>query len=453
MPEPVYVHVRDMRDGWAATNRYASRWEIENRTAVWSSPDKVSVTRSTLTQGYTRDRAKTWARWKTDSVYGLRRLPNGTIVPYHRIWMPPRDNHGGHWRNTVPDAAFRQLDAGTGSLGAEVTDHYATEVKKNLGIEKLTDLYPMAEHYGIHTYHQMPYGMRHAMRQPEIRPFVEELFGKSRYRRDLLKVVRDTENLSVIELVRQFKGFVPVDWMVNFIRENPHAMRERELGWVSININIRRFLPFIDPRAYRSLLRRSFDQNDSYMVMDMSRWPGVAAIDNREPPRTWRAFHDVIAGGEMLPGNPRMRQRPPRRGGRRVYVDNVYAPIPDTDAEIKLTETAEKLHGLNIGPIAIECATTTFQMKEWGNEMHNCIGGYRQTAYEGRGVYGVVWAGGKIIGAFEVNRNGDLVQLLGKYNKTMPDQPRSLTVQALESAGVNTSGNWWGRDADGLAVF
>lgn len=414
---------------YATTDSFRDRLDMYRRdmvtadikTTVFKSDTKISIVESHLLTGLNRISGKRWWKWKSIQAFGFYQTSTGNWQPFH-MNRPTNAQRAQGWRNITAQHPVMMLDEPRYG-GSEHSAVFREHARALLGVNSFHELYPMAEHFGVDSYVDIPFALRKAFKQTEIRPFVEEVFGKSRYRRDLLKVTAESYPYD-IALMREFRGLTPVDWLVDWMR------KERPQAPGPGSPNIRNLLIRSNPKSYRSILRRDFTGRDAMLIANMGarRAPGhVFEVNADRPFRTWEEMHNSILG--------------PQRYGRRAD----YALEPFTHKEIELTDLAKKFDGLQVGKLVIEPAKHTEVMTAWGNLMNNCIASYARNAVAGTAEYAAVLDGDKVIANLEV-RDNKLVQLLGRFNRALPEGTREPVAHALASVGVDTSGNWWGKE-------
>lgn len=388
------------------------------KDTVFADENKVTLARSEQYLGRNEHSNKIWSRWATTSVVGLFRNRAGNLQPFTRVRNTRRGPDYNRFKSTTPSMALSMLD--TPDECSDMRGAYRDAVNKYLGISELSDIYPMAKMYGIQHYLEMPYGIRHAFRNDNMRDFVSELFGKTNVRRDLIKASAQVSPKEIC-LMKDFRNLVPVDWIVN-------AMRNSEVQWQPCDgiltfdngsIHIRSLLTQMNPKTYRRVLRNTLTERDLMLMINVTNRRHLINVDAERPFASYEDIHDA-------------------------FFANSYYSRPFDDKDIPLTKVAKKFVGLRSGNLEIKPAQHTSIMTEWGGKMHNCIASYRTTALDGQGEYAGVYDGDRLIANIEV-RGGRLIQLLGKYNRSLPADTRQRVVTMLESVGVNTAGDWWGK--------
>lgn len=431
----VHKHVRDYQvPEWDNGSKRIEK----DATTLFRSPGKVTLMTSQKITGVRRDNGKRWYRWQNMSAMGFRRNSNGTILAYNVY----RGANG--WANGQVSTTFSLFDPNGYFLRymEGLRELVPATIREEFGDLSLHSLYPIAAMYDIDNYDQIPKALLPAFRESDFKDFVARTFGKSRVRKDLVKSAAEAHPLQ-IGVIQEFRGLVPVDWIVDNLRsgENIHPVNFRP--------RLRPLLKQIDPHSYRALLRDQFNTTSIYNVRELSLPGRPITRGEGQRVRNWGEFHDVFL--------------PPVRLARGGYIGNAGAgrvvgtytpPPPPVNEPIELTDLAKSLHEKVEGEYKITCATETDQMRAWSNEMSNCIGSYASTAKAGRGIYGAVHRGEKLLANFEVSKTYaqtgpqtekyTLKQLLGKANSNLKEDDRVAIEKMLASAGVTIPEHYWG---------
>lgn len=377
-------------------------------------PDNLYVLYSQKHTGLNRHSDNRYWRWENQTLQGLRRNKNGNIVAYTRTDKCRR--------NTSPSSVWAIFEPNRyHNTRNEIFKHNAKEM---FGITHWHDVYPVAKHYEIPQYYMVPPTLITAMRAKSSREFVERLFGKRQYRKDLLKATGNSQTIYPLYVAQAFRGLVPIDWIVNFLRLDHHVETGYENGYgLAVFKDLRNFLTQIDPRSYRHLLREPVTTNGMYAIEDAMRsFYQNGFTDEDTYYRSWEDVHD-----------------------RNTFRYRYSSASPFQECEIPLLPLAEKIHGLTTKSFEIKTATHTTELEEWGKTMHNCIGGYKRMAANKHTILGAVYSGNKLVANFEIAPNGNLKQLLGVCNKPLTDNQRAELEPAFKSKGVTVQG-YWGRN-------
>lgn len=386
---------------------------LARKTSYFQYPGKVTKAISEKRTGINSHSGARWYRWHTTNIHSVRLNSAGkfiTVCKYDKVYQP----HLDYWTLQNDEHWIRLFKESFGSDFSYVTVH------------------PLAPHYDLN---QPPVatGFSASLKEADLRSQVVKLFGKTRVRRDLMRAVGGSHP-NAIMLAREFRGLVPIDWIVDFLMRHPrNPGNPRNHGQVFMG-NIRPMLYRIDPRSYRSLLRATMTNDSWYSINDVGNQ--FSPSRNRRPPfnrppveiggrhTTWESVHNTLFGNY----NRMYRERTP------------IAPQP-----IPATPLSERLS--QIGGVVIPEITTTLQ--EWGDEMSNCIGSYAYsvTSAKRSRELGGIYDGDKLIANFEID-NGSLRQLLGRFNKPLPVGVRLAIELEFIDAGVSVPPEYWGSRAE-----
>lgn len=134
---------------------------------------------------------------------------------------------------------------------------------------------------------------------------------------------------------------------------------------------------------------------------------------------SFRELHDVLAREQRKAKNPKI--------------------------DIEYTGPAAELPG-EYGEYRIVAPTDSWAVDEWGDLMSNCISGYsRRAASQDTLLYGV-YRGSELVANMELKPNGDVKQLLGKFNRGLDAEVQDVVYDAILDVWpyANTAGGWQG---------
>lgn len=402
----------------------------QSRWSVFADERKVSLLTSHYYTGVRRDNGKRWWRWTTDSAFGFYRHPCGTVIPFHRT----RKRNQRGFSNAVPSAPFSYLNPEFSWLRPEVLGSvYREQVANTFDIARLSDLYPIAGMYDIESFVNMPYALRRNMREENFRDFVEASFGKKNMRKDLVKASANVHP-EVVQIAREFRGLVPVDWIVNFLRINEDRTLQPMTGRY-VN-QMRGIMQAVDNRTLRNLLNIPVSPAVQHQISDTFAFLNPHLNNNRQIDygeirgavyRNWHELHDAAFRGR---------------------VNNYGKRTPPADVDISLSTTAKKIHDLVTPVGTIKCATNTKDLGEWGSYMGNCISSYVTHAINHYSVLAAVVKDNKIIANIEIktpkNSKAVVGQILGRFNKNLEKEDVIAIEKALEAQGIVIPVNYWG---------
>lgn len=295
------------------------------------------------------------------------------------------------------------------------------------------ELYPLAATYNLGEGWHPPF-LRAFLRADTPSELTRNLFGKSRYRKDLVKAVAETTLLGLF-IAWSMRGLVPVDWLVDLMRrcqrqqeDQEQAMRRRYGR--TIKFPIRPHLRGLDTPTLRRLARTA-DGATSASLLDLARMR-VA------PPRrvrSWTELHDHTAGAG--------------RNARYLMRRHELPEISKKRAK-EIHQARDSLSETTAGGLQVFAADDGEILLSWGREMGNCIAGYQRFMHTGQSHLLGVYADKKLVGNVEIATHRDssvltLIQMLGPFNKHMPREQHDDDVAFLTGAGVDCTGQYWGK--------
>lgn len=368
---------------------------------------------------------KHFVRWQTRTITVIRTHAGGKQTNYFRaIKRRQADTRActGRYKDSYrrllsPEADARTLEGMADQL---------------LGpAPAFDDLYPLAEVYSLdHNWHA-PF-LRAFLRAQTPAELTRNLFGKSRYRKDLVKAVASTTSTGLF-IAWSMRGLVPGDWLVGLMRRCEReelSLADRVRREMVMRREVRPHLRGLDRASLRRLARTAHEAMPR-LINDLSRMR-VA------PPRrvrSWTELHDHTAAADR---NARYLMPTPQ--------------LPKLSKERAKTIQAERevLSGTTTDGLTVIAADAGDMLLTWGQQMGNCIAGYQREMHTGRSHLLGVYEGKKLIANIEVRPevgSMTLGQLLGRFNRPLPRAQHDDVVAFLAQAGVSTKGEYWGRVA------
>lgn len=266
-----------------------------------------------------------------------------------------------------------------------------TEYPTPLGLARLA--YPMLAQRESWSYAPTMGG---PLRKSDPRSFLDSAFGKTRYRRDLLKAVAESHSMIHVATARQFRGLVPVDWIVDALGQWSHQGESVLARGERTDIEaIRRIAQWVDLGSRKRLMRDLFlDSTPDFAVTDSIRSAKTLAghgLFELGKVKNWSELHDVLAVKSRTAGK-------------------INRPIPQKHKYLKAID------GTTVGNWSIHSAKDTHTLEAWGGQMSNCIGSYSGSAISQRTLLFGVFEDEKLVGNVEVSTEGRVVQLVGRFN-------------------------------------
>lgn len=309
---------------------------------------------------------KSYSTWRTEDITIIVAARNGswTILTYFK----PGRRSRGRWysRERVAEQSLGSLPALLRSNAEKFLPAPATFAER----------YPSASHYGLQPGGEdlgrsmastawAPTSIRRAFSGAvNGQELTRALFGKTRYRRDLVKAVAGADFFRLC-LVHQFRGLVPVDWLVSGLRVTSEGR--------------------IDPSRIPDLrpILRLLDQNSLKRLLADGRAPGRILIDtsrNQPTPDDLARLREEIANGGAGLGRVRsweeLHDAVTARRRAFHHLDARTGPKRRTIKPVNLPEWACAIETDLPSGLRIVLAREEDTLWHWGTAMNNCIGGY-----------------------------------------------------------------------------
>ena len=386
--------------------------------------DFASVTSSTMKKGTNAHSGKSWSRFHVNACLILKQKHYQDGSPrYHAYMKTGKSRHRpSNFQDVTPHIAESHGAfslAGNSEYRAvaiaaffNVIGHQALP----MGSEFLKLAYPILAQNP--SWRWAP-GMGSALRKPDTRSFVEEAFGKTRYRKDLVKAIGAAPSLDKVGQARLWRGLVPIDWIVDGISQSiapPSAI-------VSPNMaHMRRILPLVDLGSRKRLLFQAMtNDRGAHFISDTLRSVDsiLSAGDSLEEIGRvdgWRSLHDILATQARL-------------------AVTANRPIPQGAEVYKLLDGLATPSGLKI-----VSAKETDDLIFWGGQMSNCIGSYIEQAVHNSTCLFAIYKDAELVGNLEVGVSGRVRQIVGKFNSQFQHDAeiRESIAGAIESGGSKT---------------
>lgn len=389
------------------------------RTLYTARADKdgkvVSVTESLSWRVVgTSPNGKPYTRWFPSAITVLRRLPTGRQAIFRRVWS----------RSGQRRFAFA-FYAGDETISDALRD-LAGEL---LGpAPHFLEMHPLlGEHDRLTIQHQT--FTRNFWRVDNIPDLTRNLFGASRYRKDLVKSVARARPLGLFA-AWSMRGLVPTDWVITLLQRHTAAAEDHRLdGWFRQvpQSDLRPHLRGLDEVTLRRLTRNVTGLT-SQQIGDLT-WMQVA------PPvrlRTWEELHDHTARIDNLARRARQRMR---SAGSEVH------------DRARIDSERSALTGITERGLRVFTATEPETLLDWGRAARNCISSYEQGLLYGTVHLLGIYDGGALVANAEIEPGPppNLRQLLGRFNKHLPREQHDDIVAFLTGRGVDCSESYEGR--------
>lgn len=238
---------------------------------------------------------------------------------------------------------------------------------------------------------------------------------------------------NVTKMVMLFSGIVPTDWIPRVIEGTIFAQGYNP--------------PFHnreDLRTYRALLKtatepqlRRITTNDLHLLSPVMR-DILMDLENLPEEERRLESHTFTSMWDLHQRFIEDRNRRYREN-RFVYSSPALKSY-DIEYADKALDFVKEYDGFTV--VAPENSAT---LREWSDYMSNCISGYAGDAAEGRTLLYGVNAGDKLIANIELDpATGNVKQLLGKYNQSVPTEMSTKIKAAIQQTWpeATVDGGW-----------
>lgn len=249
------------------------------------------------------------------------------------------------------------------------------------------------------TFYALPDTVRPAARTDSAHAFARALFGVRMLRRDIVREAV-TAPFDVLDIAVRVKHLVPVDWIAEFLTTaKAHEDKTGNAVPLFYPADAARFATFLEhvPVHRRRKLLLTLPVVGRIAADTCLLAADLVDVDvDLSDCRTWQQFHDTLVLA--------------RRALNRVP----YRPIP-------AHPISGALHGQQAAGLRLAAATSSNELEDWGNAMHNCIVSYVAEAIVGDVVlFGLYDNAGALVGNLSVGWDGRVWECLGKYNRILP---------------------------------
>lgn len=265
----------------------------------------------------------------------------------------------------------------------------------------------------------------HLYRNDTMAEFVADAFGKTRIRKDLVKAVAKSSFPSV-ESMWVARGIVPVDWIVDALRNSDDKLYNRP----TVDLKAARWiLGSVRPQAQKNILMELLEDEHGGHLRD------IGFVNRR--------FHEIP---------PEVLYNRNVRNIKEVH-DAVHDHLRRTrrrgqDISFELTGFKKELHEKPIGKMTFVVASNSKMLIEWGETMSNCIGSYCYVLGSDNTILAGIYEAGVLIANSELRKTGkewSVVQLLGKYNRSLPDNQKKQIEKFYKDNNISVK-DYWGKN-------
>jgi hypothetical protein len=257
-------------------------------------------------------------------------------------------------------------------------------------------------------------GLPRGLRQRNVQDFTRAEFGNSRYRKDLVKAIAGAPNLRGVWLAKQLQTTFPIDWLIPLAASGYGRDMEEHR-------HLRAFMRWLPGHSARRLLLDLPGSTDEVMTLTSARNPWTI-------PDTLRSWHRILqAKPDYTLGDYRITNWRDMHD----HLAREFDKIGREDRQIEASKVAKKLDGKSLNGLTLVHPKSTHELIDWGKNMHNCIGGYDRHATAGKSVLFAVMQGDQMIGNMELDPKGSIRQLVGDYNRALPDPLRDTVYELV----------------------
>lgn len=249
---------------------------LDEKFTIFQSADKVSAVRSVLRAGRFHNTKRVWFRWGTVQAFGFRRNKAGYIQPYHAgrseslrvtdLWKP----RNGAW-------AFAHL--GPSILSDGFCEAYRRACESSFNIKSMTDVYPLADHYGIYKYSGLPANVRTGLREKNISDMVAKTFGKQRAGIDWYTAAKNTD-LFLVSVAHEARGLVEDKTLLTFLNQNKFD-EDMEGTFEAHTPVLRPVLRKVEPKSREVIIGKHVDNMDLLRFKTLSEYASRKSHDGK----------------------------------------------------------------------------------------------------------------------------------------------------------------------------
>jgi hypothetical protein len=252
--------------------------------------------------------------------------------------------------------------------------------------------------------HSLPLiGIGGHFRASTAQELTRSLFGKKRYRKDLVREVARAKPWSV-RIAYDLRTVMEVDWLVEFLSVSTKTFYGNDRSSVPNLLSAFAAIPKHRRRAL--LMAIATDKTRFDVTRDTARMAnqviaaGLFDLGSIADCRNWREIHDTLITVAIA--------------------TNEVKSAGERRAKIQRTPITDALHGTKVSGLRIETARNLDDLLLWGSSLRNCIGSYFGAARSGQSNLFVLVDDGRFVGNMEIDSNGTIQQLVGFANQQLP---------------------------------
>lgn len=303
----------------------------------------------------------------------------------------------------------------------------AINVDDTISIYDPAFTYPVLHHLHSDRVPAYPTAITRYAATNDLSKFVYRVFGKTRFRKDLVKAVANLSSSDVFMFGYWFRGLVPVDWIIGFYQK--YAKKNPKIFDNTFSLSDMHKVLYKLPKKQVHKLFNLFisDSSDTqFHIIDGLLWTLDSIYHN-----------DLYSGVEGIKFTS-------LKEAHDKY--STYLRIEETKKRnagflkpLIKTTLAQQIDSIKYpanSDIKLKTADCAMDLVEWGGIMNHCIGAYTHEATNGNGTFGVILQNDKPIGNFHYNHiQNRMYQMFGKHNKQLPNE---VIVSVFKTLVENT---------------
>ncbi|QFG12873.1 hypothetical protein PBI_MIMI_133 [Arthrobacter phage Mimi] len=376
---------------------------VLKKTVLVESDKTVAVHRNELIKGLSKNGIP-WSRWKSiqSDFFSMK---TGNLQSYIK---KGRDFHNNTKMSRFEYAATPEVCSAINKL---LESNGAKPIEKFDSDAIYRAAYPVFSHW-VYTHRAL--GIRH-MGAKTLQEFTLKSFGKTRYRKDLVKAIGSTKSPNVFKNAYKIRGIVPIDWIIGYLKaEKPVFITEYMV-------------------IRESLLKMTMQQRKSILtVMTNPHYDHEYMLDDLFD-FVYQLPEDVVQS---------IKIKPSEIDQAHMQFSAALQKIRYADRAVEENATSKFISGIDWSnaPVTMKVGTSTHQIMQWGVDMGHCIGGYANEAANGGCTLTGIYKGDTLIGN-AMFRKKSCVQIFGKFNKELPDSVLKPIIEKMKGYRFD---NTWG---------
>lgn len=389
----------------------------DEKVVLLKSPDRINFIFQRKIWGISEN-GKPWSRWDdvTELSFSTRRAGRLNVYKKEKVKIS-KDGRKQKVR------VFRNVSPRLFEWYIGIDEHVIANAVSELVGRKFTSrreiyhyIYPIAGALGEFDF---PKGRGRYWRQEDYIKFMRREFGRG-YRKDVAKALATKRMSGSLKLSKTLlNAGVPGDWVVEMINNLDHAPHTTRLPAYGALKGL--IFAHMSPRQLKKLVVGDGGNLGLYAEDIVRSHVSIQMAGSEFDFRGYTTWRDLDRGIA--------------RAVRAVKEKNL--PIPETNISKIINEIDHEEY-------TFIPARETDDLRNWGDKMHNCIGSYRGSALGGKVILVGVYKG-DLLANLEITPDGDLRQILGKFNNSLPKGDQRAIVDVLVEAGaVKKYAQAWG---------